>query len=85
MRDLFPGFYKSTEQEISTLWQEGIFVFDTNMLLHVYRYSPETRERFFETLSQLKDRLWIPYQAANEYQDKRIMVVPKFKTNLSRK
>ena len=77
MRDLFPGFYKRTDEELSKLWQEGVFVFDTNMLLNVYRYTQEARARFFEILDLLKKRnqLWIPYQAAYEYQDRRIDVI----------
>ena len=77
MRELFPGFYKRTDKELSECWQEGIFVFDTNMLLNVYRYASETRDRYFEILDILKKRnqLWIPYQAAYEYQDRRIDVI----------
>jgi len=75
MRDLFPGYYQRSEEELSRLWRDGIFVVDTNMLLNVYRYSPETRERYLETLSRLKPRLWIPYQVAYEYQDKRTTVI----------
>ena len=77
MRDLFPGFYQRTEEEISKLWQEGIFVFDTNMLLNVYRYTEKTRERYFEILHRLKmqNQLWIPYQVAYEYQDRRMDVI----------
>jgi predicted nucleic acid-binding protein len=75
MRDLFPGFYDPTEQEITKIWQDGIFVFDANILLNIYRYSHDTRERFFETLSQLKERIWIPYQAAYEYQYSRTTVI----------
>lgn len=75
MRDLFPGFYQRTDDELSSLWQQGIFVFDTNMLLHVYEYSPDTRVRFFETLSRLQERIWIPYQVAFEYQRRRMKVI----------
>src|SRR5947208_3218924 len=75
MRDLFPGFYDRTVDELSSLWQESIFVFDANILLHIYEYSPTTRERFFETLSKLKDRIWIPYQVAFEYQRRRMKVI----------
>src|SRR2546425_8220950 len=75
MRNLFPGFYERNEEEVNKLWQEGIFVFDTNMLLNVYRYSPETRNRYFEILRQLKEQLWIPYQVAYEYQDNRLTVI----------
>src|SRR5258706_10523544 len=75
MRNLFPGFYERTEEELNKLWQEGIFVFDTNMLLNVYRYSLETRNRYFEILHQLDNRIWIPYQVAYEYQNQRMSVI----------
>ena len=77
MRDLLPGFYKRTDEELSKLWQEGTFVLDTNMLLNVYRYTQKTRDRYFEILDLLKNRnqLWIPYQAAYEYQDRRMDVI----------
>lgn len=77
MRDLFPGFYKRSDEELPILWQEGIFVFDTNMLLNVYRYKQKTRARYIEILDMLKERkqLWIPYQVAYEYQDRRLNVI----------
>jgi hypothetical protein len=75
MRNLFPGFYEHTEEELNKLWQDGIFIFDTNMLLNVYRYSSETRNRYFEILRQLMEQLWIPYQVAYEYQDNRLTVI----------
>lgn len=75
MHELFPAFYDQLDDEISKLWQEGIFVFDTNMLLNVYRYNDETRDRFFEILNRLNNRIWIPYQVALEYQDDRVEVI----------
>jgi hypothetical protein len=64
MHELFPAFYDLSDDEISKLWREGIVVFDTNMLLNVYRYNDETRDRFFEILDRLTTRIWIPYQVA---------------------
>lgn len=75
MRELFPGFYERIEDELSMLWQKATFVFDTNMLLNVYRYQEETRERFFEILEQLKERIWTPHQAIYEFQNNRIEVI----------
>src|SRR5258706_6569124 len=75
MHELFPAFYDLSDDEISKLWQEGIVVFDTNILLNVYRYNDETRERLFEILDSLTNRIWIPYQVALEYQDNRIEVI----------
>ncbi|MEQ8996136.1 MAG: PIN-like domain-containing protein [Coleofasciculus sp. B1-GNL1-01] len=53
MRDLFPGYYQPTPEEFETLWQEAIFSFDANILLNIYRYSAETRERLFEIIERL--------------------------------
>src|SRR5260221_6409356 len=75
MHELFPAFYDLSDEKISELWQEGIFVFDTNMLLNIYRYTDESRNRFFEILDRLKNRIWIPYQVALEYQDSRVEVI----------
>jgi PIN like domain len=75
MRDLFPGFYHRTEEELSMLWREAILVFDTNMLLNIYRYHEETRKRFFEILEQFEHRIWIPHQALYEYQNNRLEVI----------
>ncbi len=61
MRSLFPGFYPRTDEEISKLWQDGMFVFDTNMLLNVYRYTEKTRERYFEILQRLKVQISFGY------------------------
>jgi hypothetical protein len=54
------------------MWQEGVFTFDANVLLNIYRYTPETRERFFEVLHRLKDRIWVSHQAAHEYHKHRL-------------
>jgi hypothetical protein len=75
MRNLFPGYYKPTKEEFDDLWENCIFSFDANILLNVYRYSPETRERFFEILTKLQDRIWIPYQVAYEYHKNRLEVI----------
>lgn len=75
MRNLFSGYYQPTEQEFITLWEECIFSFDANVLLHIYRYTPKTRDRFFDILYKLKERIWIPHQVAFEYQKERFSVI----------
>jgi hypothetical protein len=45
------------------------------MIFHLYSYTPETRERFFEILNKLSDRIWIPHQVAYEYQKNRLYVI----------
>ncbi|WP_157162599.1 PIN domain-containing protein [Cylindrospermum stagnale] len=75
MRDLFPGYYQPTEEEFAELWKECIFSFDTNVLLHIYRYSPKTRERLFDILQKLQERIWIPHQVAYEIHKNRLTVI----------
>ncbi len=75
MRDLFRGYYKPTPEEFAEIWQKCTFSFDTNVLLHIYSYTPQTRGRFFEILNKLKERIWIPHQVAYEYQKNRLYVI----------
>lgn len=67
MKNLFSGFYRPTEEEFKTLWDECTFVFDTNTLLHLYRYNQKSRELLLEIMENIEDRIWIPYQVAMEY------------------
>jgi hypothetical protein len=75
MKSLFPGYSRPTNEEFRQLWQECVFAFDANMLLHIYRYTPETQESFYLVLERLKDRIWIPHQAATEYYENREKVI----------
>lgn len=75
MKNLFPGFYKPTDEEFNKMWQECIFAFDANMLLNIYRYTKKTQESFFNILERFKDRIWIPFQVAFEYQNRRERVI----------
>lgn len=78
MRDLFRGYYKPTPEELAEIWKNCVFSFDTNVLLHIYYYTPETRGRFFDILNQLKERIWIPHQVGYEYQKNRTIVIAKY-------
>lgn len=77
MRDLFRGYYKPSSEELAEIWRNCIFSFDANILLNIYCYTPETRKRFFDILNRLKERIWIPYQVAYEYQKNRTYVITK--------
>ncbi|MGZ3624468.1 MAG: PIN-like domain-containing protein [Ktedonobacteraceae bacterium] len=75
MQELFPGYYRPTKEEFSTMWQQCIFVFDANVLLNIYRYTPQTREELFDIFEQLKERSWLPNQAMLEYFENREEVI----------
>lgn len=75
MKDKFSEYYKLSEKELKKHWEKDIFCFDANVLLNLYRYSPSTREAFFNLLEKVKGRIWITYQAAFEYQKNRLVVI----------
>lgn len=64
-----------SEEDFQDLWDNCYFVFDANVLLNIYRFSPETRNEFLEILNNIKSRIWIPYQAAYEYHNNRLTVI----------
>jgi hypothetical protein len=77
MKNQFPGYYLPTDEQFAAIWRECQFVLDANFLLNLYRYTPETREELIGILEQLGDRLWVPHQAALEYQRNRLVVIDR--------
>lgn len=75
MKTLFPSHFASDPCRIEKIWGECIFVFDTNVLTGMYKYSDETRDALYSVIESLGDRLWIPYQVMFEYLDNRAKVV----------
>jgi len=78
MKKSFPGYYRPSEDEFSELWKTCLFVLDANVLLNLYRYSPETSEELMGILNEISDRLWVPHQAAqaaSEYHKNRLEVI----------
>ena len=75
MKKEFFGFYEPTQTEIDKSWENGIFVFDTNTLLNLYRYSESTRKDFLLAVTKLKDKLFMPYQVGYEYHSNRHFVI----------
>lgn len=83
MRKKFPGYYHPTDDEFSKLWEECVFVLDANVLLNLYRYTPETRDELLGILKDYSDRLWLPYQAALEYHQNRLTVIQQLSESYS--
>lgn len=74
MKDLFPGYYRPTQEEFEALWKTATFVFDTNVLLHIHRRNKQTRRAILDTFKKLGERLWLPYEVAAEYQRNKLEV-----------
>lgn len=75
LRETFLEYYRPTENEFLELWDNSTIVFDANILLNIYRYSPSTRDNLIDILESVSDRIWVPYQAALEYQKNRLEVI----------
>ena len=75
MKTRFPGHYRPSPKDFKAIWDTCSFAFDANTLLNMYRYSPALRNDFLGKLGKLGARLWLPYQAAMEYQANRLEVI----------
>ncbi|MDR6458647.1 hypothetical protein J2786_001740 [Chryseobacterium vietnamense] len=75
MKTTFQGYYKKTEEEIEAIWNNGLIIFDANVLLNLYRYSDTTRETLIDLISKFSDKIYIPHQAALEYNRNRYEVI----------
>lgn len=80
MKLTFREYHQYSEDEFKKLWDECIFVFDTNTLLNMYRYRRETVDKYFKVLSELKrnKKLWIPHQVGYEFFENRISVISDY-------
>jgi hypothetical protein len=72
MKDIFAGYYQPTNDEFKIIWSNCVFVFDANVFLNLYSYSPKATKSFFDVLNKISDRIWVSHQAALEYQDNRL-------------
>ncbi|MGY3728002.1 MULTISPECIES: PIN-like domain-containing protein [Cobetia] len=77
MRKLFPGYFKTSKEVIKEDWNNFIFVFDTNVLLNIYRYSESTQVEYLRLLDKIKDRSWLPNRVVEEYLENRLPTIEK--------
>ena len=75
MKKLFKGYIKKSEAELKDIWNKAIFVFDTNVLLNLYRYSDDTRNSILDLIKNFKDRIFLPHHAAYEFNKNRYLVI----------
>lgn len=71
MRNAVKEYLSYTDDEKLDLWNHATFVFETNVLLNLYRYSDKTRKSLLEALIKLKERLWMPNHVAQEFMKNR--------------
>lgn len=68
--DLYFGFeaYQTfSDNDLREVLRTAMVVFDTNVLLNLYRYNAETRASIVDVLTALGDRFWVPHQVMEEF------------------
>lgn len=67
MKTKFFEQYTLSDNEIRDILENGILVFDTNVLLNLYSYTKSTKEEVLNIMKKYKNRLWMPYQVGWEF------------------
>jgi len=75
MKEIFRGYYQLDEKEFKKLWKNAVFIFDTNVLLNLYRYQSNTKDSLLDTIENLSNRVWIPYHVGLEFHRRRLTVI----------
>ena len=75
MRNLLPGYYRLDDERLNQMMQSATLILDSSVLLNLYRYPKQARDDFLSILRSVKERLWIPYQVALEFQENRLSVI----------
>jgi predicted nucleic acid-binding protein len=78
-----PGHFRPTTEEFDRMWEEGMFVVDTNVLLNLYRYSRSTRDELLRVLRALENKLFLPHQVGREFLERRLEIVRKQREGFS--
>lgn len=73
MRNSFYEYYGLSEKEFDKLWNEAIVVFDTNVLLSLYRLPLDARNEIIAVMKEFGDRLWLPFQVGYEFHEHRLV------------
>lgn len=67
MKQLFKEQLEGCGGISSNVWQDCVIVFDTNVLLNLYRYNEGARDELIGMMKSFQDRLWMPYQVGLEF------------------
>jgi hypothetical protein len=67
MRDRFAWYLDAHAADPGSLWDTAFVSVDANVLLDLYRYHADTRDRILEAISSFGDRVWLADQAATEF------------------
>lgn len=75
MKNILKEYIELSEEQKESIWNNCDFVFDTNVLLNLYRYSAKTTKLLITSMYDLKERIWIPYNIAEEFLKNRLNII----------
>jgi hypothetical protein len=76
--ELLKKIHRNNEQiDFKSIWKKGVFIFDSNVLLDLYRLPVSAREDLFNVFQNenFKDRIWIGFQVLLEFLNNRLEVI----------
>lgn len=71
----FEGLWRRPTEDYKNGVRNYLISLDTNVLLQLYRFTPDARNELLDVLGRLESRLWIPHQVATEYFNRRVDAV----------
>lgn len=75
MKDKFYEFYRLPDEKMNEIWETGLLVVDTNVLLDLYRLGKESRKDLKNSIDFFKERIWLPYQVCLEFHRNRVSII----------
>lgn len=75
MQNKFSWYFRATDDEINKAWKGGVLTVDANFLLDLYRYHESTRNSLISSLQKFEGKLWLSYQACEEFFRNRTRVI----------
>lgn len=75
MKNQFFQYNMKKSGAIDNIIKNGTIILDTNALLNVYRFSKDNREKYFEILNAVKDRLFLTYHSVQEFYKNRLKII----------
>jgi len=66
-----------SDATFKAIWEKGLFIFDTNVLLDLYRVRETARKDIVKTLEHpgFKSRIWVTFQSIMEFENSRLNVI----------
>lgn len=67
IKDISPWLNPLSDDDREFIWNNGIIVYDTNVLLDLYRYHPETKDKLLLAISSFGERNYITNHVCCEF------------------